>query len=209
MKVKKYNSFIESLARTDSNLPELNRSTELDDSDFLVMFSENCKNFSFDNPQLWRSKRKKYNLELFKPGARNADPLAFKSFFNDIEHNIDEYPVVRKNSLIGGTNRDICELLVGADMYVVIPFDNTEIVFCPIMDLWALSDDRSNHSNLLVNGVPISKDNFTKVIYDKNFKIPYKGRLTTKYGDTGCEFFISSPCLLLHESKIDWLKENI
>jgi hypothetical protein len=41
-------------------------------------------------------------LELFKPGARNADPLAFKSFFNDIEHNIDEYPVVRKNSLIGG-----------------------------------------------------------------------------------------------------------
>jgi hypothetical protein len=39
---------------------------------------------------------------------------------------------------IGGTNRDICELLVGADMYVVIPFDNTEIVFCPIMDLWAL-----------------------------------------------------------------------
>jgi hypothetical protein len=35
-------------------------------------------NFSFDNPQLWRSKKKKYNLELFKPGARNADPLALK-----------------------------------------------------------------------------------------------------------------------------------
>jgi hypothetical protein len=34
MKVKKYNSFVESLARTDSNLPELNRTTELDDSDF-------------------------------------------------------------------------------------------------------------------------------------------------------------------------------
>jgi hypothetical protein len=29
---------------------------------------------------------------------------------------------------------------------------------------------------LLVNGVPISKDNFTKVIYDKKFKIPYKGK---------------------------------
>jgi hypothetical protein len=35
-------------------------------------------------------------LELFKPGARNADPLAFKSFFNDIEHNIEEYPVVKE-----------------------------------------------------------------------------------------------------------------
>jgi hypothetical protein len=43
MKVKKV--FIESLARTDSNLPELNRTSELDDSDFLVMFSENCKIF--------------------------------------------------------------------------------------------------------------------------------------------------------------------
>jgi hypothetical protein len=73
--------------------------------DFLVMFSENCKNFSFDNPQLWRSKEK-YNLTI-SSGQRN-DPLAFlKSFFNDIEHNIDEYPV-RKNLLIGGTNRDIC-----------------------------------------------------------------------------------------------------
>jgi hypothetical protein len=74
------------------------------------------------------------------------------------------------------------------------------------MDLWALSDDRSNHSNLLVNGVP-SKDNFTKVIYDKKFKIPYKGKSNNMV--IQCEFFISSPCLLLHESKIDWLKENI
>jgi hypothetical protein len=108
MKVKKYNSFIESLARTDSNLPELNQNSELDDSDFLVMFSENCKNFHLIIHNYGGLKEKKYNLELF--GARNADPLAFKSFFNDIEHNIDEYPVVRKNSLIGGTNRDICEL---------------------------------------------------------------------------------------------------
>ena len=25
----------------------------------------------------------------------------------------------------------------------------------------------------------------------------------------GCEFFISSPCLLVHESKIDWLKKKL
>jgi hypothetical protein len=77
MKVKKYNSFIESLARTDSNLPELNRTTELDDSDFLVMFSENCKIFHLIIHN-YGGLKEKYNLELFKPGARNADPLAFK-----------------------------------------------------------------------------------------------------------------------------------
>jgi hypothetical protein len=211
MKVERYNSFVESLARTDSSLLKLKRTNELNGADFLEIFNDNCKNFSFDNPQLWRSKTKKYSLELFKPAPRNANPLAFKDFFDEIEGNINEYPVVRKNSLIGGTNRDMCKLLAGEDMYVVIPFDNTEIVFCPVMDLWALSDDKSNRtgSNMLVNGIPISKDNFTKVIYDKNFKIPYKGRLTKKYGDAGCEFFLSSPCLLLHESKIDWLKKNI
>jgi hypothetical protein len=66
------------------------------------MFSENCKIFHLIIHNYGGLKEKKYNLELFKPGARNADPLAFKVSLM-IEHNIDEYPVVRKNSLIGGT----------------------------------------------------------------------------------------------------------
>ena len=170
------------------------------------MLEENCKNFSFENTQLWRSKTKKYNFELFKPGPRNADPLAFKDFFNDIEHNIDEYPVVRKNSLIGGTDKEICKKLVCNDVYLVIPFDDSEIVFCPIMDMWAMGDDRRNLSgkNMLVGGKPISKDNFTKVSYTENFQYLDKGK-----GGHGCEFFISSPCLLVHEDKIEWLKKNL
>jgi hypothetical protein len=52
-------------------------------------------------------------------------------------------------------------------MYVVIPFDNTEIVFCPIMDLWALSDDRVITA-IASKWCSISKD-ITKVIYDKKF----------------------------------------
>lgn len=209
--IKSYYNFNEGLARTDTSMKYLNRTEELNDSEFLELFKNNCKNFSFNNPILWRSKSKKYNLELFKPAPRNADPLAFKQFFNDIEHNTDEYPVVRKNSLIGGTNKEICKMLVCDDIYLVIPFDDSEIVFCPIMDLWAMSDDRRNHSgnSMLVNGKPISKDNFKMVKYTKNFKIPYEGIINKTYGDTGCEFFISSPCLLVHESKINWLKENI
>lgn len=73
---------------------------------------------------------------------------------------------------------------------------------------WGLRDKEEDGQRLKnsekVNGKPISKDNFTKVSYTKNFKYLDKG----KY-DKGCEFFISSPCLLVHESKIDWLKENL
>jgi hypothetical protein len=206
MEIKKFDIFLEGLARTDSNLKELKRTKELNGSDFLEILNENCKNFSFDNTQLWRSKTKKYDLELFTPAPRNADPLAFKDFFNEIEKNIEEYPVVRKNSLIGGTDKEICKFLVGGDMYLVIPFDDSEIVFCPMMDMWAMSDNRKNLTgkNMLVNGRPISKDNFKKVSYTKNFQYLDKG-----WNNKGCEFFISSPCLLVHESKIDWLKKNM
>jgi hypothetical protein len=206
MEIKNFGIFLEGLARTDNSLKILKRTKELNGSDFLEILNENCKNFSFNNTQLWRSKAKKYNLELFTPAPRNADPLAFKDFFNEIEHNTDEYPVVRKNSLIGGTDKEICKFLVGGDMYLVIPFDDSEIVFSSIMDLWAMSDDRRNLTgkNMLVNGKPISKDNFVKVSYTKDFQYLDKGR-----NGKGCEFFTSSPCLLVHESKIDWLKKNL
>lgn len=206
MKILKYGSFSEGLARTDNSLPVLSRTKEINGADLLQMLEENCKNFSFENTQLWRSKTKKYNFELFKPGPRNADPLAFKDFFNDIEHNIDEYPVVRKNSLIGGTDKEICKKLVCNDVYLVIPFDDSEIVFCPIMDMWAMGDDRRNLSgkNMLVGGKPISKDNFTKVSYTESFQYLDRGK-----GGHGCEFFISSPCLLVHEDKIEWLKKEL
>jgi hypothetical protein len=42
------------------------------------MFSENCKIFHLIIHNYGGLKEKKYNLELFKPGARNADPLALK-----------------------------------------------------------------------------------------------------------------------------------
>lgn len=49
MVVKKYNNFLESLARHDSSIPFVKRTKELNGSDFLEIFNENCKNFSFDN----------------------------------------------------------------------------------------------------------------------------------------------------------------
>lgn len=213
--LKTYKTF-EGISISDSKIPKLERTKELSEEEFLKILHENCKNFSFSNDELWRSRTFKYQLELFTPSYRNAQPLAFPNFFNKIEKDPD-YPVNRKMSLIGWTNRDIVKWLVLESVYQVIPFDDSEIVFCPIVDLWAMDDDRIKKSEM-VNKQPVGKEHFIKVSYEKNFKVPFdelekisrdfklKGTRTRKHG---YEFFTSSPCLLIYESKLNWLRNNI
>jgi hypothetical protein len=210
--MKKFNLFLnESISASDSKLEVLKRTREISEEELLEILHNNCKNFSFSNDLLWRSRTKKYDLELFNPAPRNAHVLAFKDFFDEIELNTEEYPVVRKNSLIGGTDKEICRRLVGEDIYLVIPFDKSEIVFCPIVDLYGIRDKEDGRNSDKIGGKRVDKSNFIKVTYDSNFKIPLTelNMLTKANTKVGCEFFTSSPCLLVHESKIDWLKENI
>lgn len=209
--MKYLKSFKESIAGVDTNLERIERCKDLNEQEFLDLLRQNCKNFSFGNDLLWRGKNKgsKSDLQLFQPSPRNARPVAFPKFFNDIADD-PNFPVKRKNSLIGGTNLDTLKFLVEADMFLVIPYDNTEIVFCPIVDLWALSDDRTGRSEK-VGRKPISEDNFIMVNYTPNFKVPLKelSRLNKSNLRGGAEFFTSSPCLLVHESKVDWLRNSL
>jgi hypothetical protein len=97
---------------------------------------------------------------------------------------------------------------------MVIPFDESEIVFCPIIDLMGIQD--SPKLGKLKDGSPVTKNVFVKVSYTKDFKVPvteietirdrYKLRGSRV---TGYEFFTSSPCLLVYDDKINWLKDNI
>lgn len=211
--IKRFSKF-EGLSISDTNIPFIQRTKNLSEDELIEIFNMNCKNFSFSNDLLWRNKIKKYDFELFNPSPRNASPLAFPNFFNKIENDPD-YPVVRKNSLIGGTNKDVVKQLVGFENYLIIPFDNSELVFCPIVDLWAMDDDRRNKSEL-VNKEPIDMKHFVKTSYSKRFKIPV-GELESirsKYrlkgsSQHGYEFFTSSPCLMIHESKVNWFKSII
>ncbi len=203
------------LSVTDYNLPKLERSRDLSEEEFLDIFRTHCQNFSFDNDPLYRIKERKGDLQLFTPAPRNASPLAFPDFFNEIENDPD-YPVVRKKSLIGGTNLKILRNLVSdVPPYHVIPFDGSELVFCPVMDLWALADNRKVRKNQTIGGKKPSKENFIKVTYEKNFRSPSDelNKLPVSKGKTSrgeaYEFFTSSPCLLVHDSKINWFKENI
>lgn len=68
------------------------RVSSLLEEEFLDILRDKCKNFSFENDMLWRSKQSNTPLQLFKPEFRNRDMiLAFPDFFNKIE-NDDEYP---------------------------------------------------------------------------------------------------------------------
>jgi hypothetical protein len=211
--IKRFSTF-EGISVPDSKISNVQRTKQLSNEEFLKIINESCKNFSFKNDLLWRNKIKKYDLELFTPDYRNVIPLAFPNFFNKIEGDPD-YPVIRKKSLIGGTNKDIIKKLVGFDNYLVIPFDGSEIVFAPIADLWAMDDNRQQKSEL-VNEEPVSDKHFVKVSYTSGFKIPsnelelLRSKYKLKGGSKhGYEFFTSSPCLLVHESKVDWLKNNL
>lgn len=216
MRIKNWKLFTEAgLALTNFDLGEINRTKKLSEEEFLETFNNNCKNFSFSNDLLWRSKSKKFDLELFEPNYRNAKPLAFPDFFNKIENDPD-YPVIRKKSLIGGTNPKINKLLVGYDNYLVIPFDNSEVVFCPTMDLLAMASDRKMIGCSTVRGgEQVGPQHFIKVKYTQNFRIPreqldkIRNSLNIDYRgkDNGYEFFISSPCLMIHKDKIDWFNQ--
>jgi len=204
----------ELLAMTDLNLPRFERSRDISEEEFLDIFHTHCQNFSIDNDPLYRMKDRRGDLQIFTPMPRNAKPLAFPDFFNKIENNPD-YPVIRKNSLIGGTNLPVLKKLMG-DMppYHVIPFDGSELVFCPVMDLWALADDR-NAKKQLIGGKEPGMENFIKVTYERGFKIPSVelNKLANSKGQThmgeAYEFFTSSPCLLIHDSKMEWLRNNL
>ena len=209
--MKYLKSYKEGLAGIDTDLETIERCKDLNEEEFLDLLRKNCKNFSFNNDMLWRSKskRNKSDLQLFEPNSRNARPITFRNFFNSIEDD-PNFPVKRKNSLIGGTDFEKLKLLVGSDMFLVIPYDNSKIVFCPIIDLWVLSDNRRLKSEF-IDKKPVSEDNFVMVNYTPDFKIPLEELSKLKKANlfAGSEFFTSSPCLLLHESKINWLRNSI
>lgn len=132
---------------------------------------------------------------------------------------MDNYPVVRNHSLIGlGGGEDKMYKAAGMlgnnwgdpRQFIVIPFDNSKIVFSPVLDMELLIDmDADRSSTEIPHGA------FTMVDYSKNFKIPIdeitKKQSELKYvrggnkPEYGFEFFTSSPCLLVNYKLKDWL----
>jgi len=187
------------------------RTKGLNEEEFLEVFRENCKNFSFDNDMLWRNSNNFGDFGLFFQEARRGTigTYNYKDFFDDRK----DYIVPRYKSLIGSTTKEGAEAFASdTNTYIVIPFDGANIVFSCAPNLALLSKTKQEFSDRL----------FLLKQYDQNFKVPknelfdimssttmvaYKDITVGK--NLGFEYFTNANCLMIKEDKIGWLKSNI
>lgn len=194
----------------------MTRTKKISEEEFLNIFNNECKNFSFSNDQLWRKTNNKFGyFGQFVPYDRKETigVYKYKDFFDLRKDNNKDYPVQRNKSLIGSTTPDGAEYF-GSDskVFLVIPFDNSKIIFSFAPDLAMLVKYEDNFTD----------DMFIMLEYVKNFKVPESklvAKLTSskmsslenkiKERNLGFEFFTNSDCLLLSSDKVEWLKNKI
>ena len=203
MRILEFQEFIDRESKT--------RTRGLNEQEFLEVFRENCKNFSFDNDMLWRNSNNFGDFGLFFQEARRGTigSYNYKDFFDDRK----DYTVPRYKSLIGSTTKEGAETF-GSDVntYIVIPFDGANIVFSCTPDLAFLSKTNQEFLDSL----------FLLKQYDAGFKSPVSELFEimshttiSSYRDTfveknlGFEYFTNANCLMIKEEKIGWLKNNI
>ncbi len=189
------------------------RTKGLSEEEFLDILKKECSNFSFENDLLWRNTGDDFgDFGLYLESERKGTigKYDYHTFFDQRK----DYPVPRFKSLIGSTTSAGAELLGSeTSIYLVIPFNNSQLVFAPTPDMALLSKIGKNE---------YKDDMFIMVEYLENFKIPVdflnkemqKTGLTDRVSDSklkslGFEFFTNSSCLLLEVGKIQWLKNNI
>ena len=201
--ILEFQEFIDRESRT--------RTKGLNEEEFLEVFRENCKNFSFDNDMLWRNSNNFGDFGLFFEKDRNGTigTYNYKDFFDDRK----DYIVPRYKSLIGSTTKEGCEAFASTSTtYIVIPFDGANIVFSCSPDLALLSKTKQEFSDSL----------FLLKQYDAGFKAPVSELFDIMSNTTisslidtsikknlGFEYFTNANCLMIKEEKIGWLKNNI
>lgn len=188
------------------------RTKPLSEEEFLQLLKSECKNFSFSNDLLWRGTNDrfgKFGLYLEAERKQTIGNYNYKDFF-DMRR---EYPVPRYKSLIGSTEKNGAEYLSSqGSVYLVIPFDNVNIIFAgaPDLALWSKK------------GQTFTDDLFVMTEYEIDFKVPtdklwsifrssklkdFEGIITSK--NLGFEYFTNGNCLLLAEDKVEWLRSNL
>ena len=201
--ILEFQEFIDRESRT--------RTKGLNEEEFLEVFRENCKNFSFDNDMLWRNSNNFGDFGLFFEKDRNGTigTYNYKDFFDDRK----DYIVPRYKSLIGSTTKEGSEAFASTSTtYIVIPFDDANIVFSCSPDLALLSKMKQEFSDSL----------FLLKQYDAGFKAPVSELFDIMSNTTisslidtsikknlGFEYFTNANCLMIIEEKIGWLKSNI
>ena len=115
------------------------RTKPISDEEFIEILQKECKNYHPKNDPLLRYDYKDENdlpKGLFQPSTRSTKVITLKNFFDDIENDTENYPVVRKKSLIGAcgfkgelpSDKKKPYDSYGDKPFIVIPFDNSS--FC-------------------------------------------------------------------------------
>jgi hypothetical protein len=178
------------------------RTSPLSEEEFISSLKLNCSQFNFENDQLYRGCGDITNYAFYHEEARKgtyASGYPHHDFFNAR----NEYPVPRFKSLIGSTSLMAANFLgeMSTSVYLIIPFDNSKIIFCPTPDM--AMGVRSRKKD-----VTYTDEMFTMMEYSSNFHID-KQEIQKKMdllaqqtgrqisiGKAGVEFFTNADCLL-------------
>ena len=139
------------------------RTSPLSEEEFISSLKLNCSQFNFENDQLYRGCGDITNYAFYHEEARKATygtDYPYHVFFNSR----NEYPVPRFKSLIGSTSLMAANFLgeMSTSVYLIIPFDNSKIIFCPTPDM-AMGVRKKD--------VTYTDEMFTMMEYSSNFHI--------------------------------------
>lgn len=194
---------------------ESTRTQSLTEDEFINLLKTECSQFSITNDMLYRGCGNVGEYALYKQAERKGTyggDYNYHKFFNDRK----EYPVPRYKSTIGSTSITAASVFgqENTSVYLVIPYNNSKIIFCPTPDMAAGGNKKD---------VNYTDDMFTMLEYSDSFKIDYDkikngakllhnagGRKNDINDYTGVEFFTNSNCLLykLINSKGDTIKTD-
>lgn len=214
-----FNDFLKTIDFADLVTAETkSRSKPLTKEQFIKLFKENCKNFSFDNTQLYRGNILKADTDFFYidnteiRGHETRRGGDFKPYYQKADYNIrlkePEFKDLpdRNRAIIGSTHPKGAMITLGDvwgdsiqedRTFIIIPFDNIEIAVAPILDLQAIKR--------IIPGGEFKRSDFKLIRYNKGFKIP--GVNSKNTAADAKEIWTEGPCLLLRYKSLNWFKK--
>jgi len=216
-----YNDFIDTFDFSDLVTKETkSRSKPLTEEQFMKIFKENCKNFSFDNTQLYRGNILKADTDFFyidnsKIRGHSKDrPDDYVPHYQTVDYNVrlKEDPQFkdlpdRNRAIIGSTHPKGAMVTVGNILdeieedrtFIMIPFDNVDIAVAPMLDLQAIKRK--------IKGGKFKRSDFKLLKYTKAFKIP--GVNPNHETRNALEIWTEGPCLLVRYEGLKRFKKLI
>jgi len=211
--ILEFNSFIDKIELAYSET----RSKPLTEDEFIEIFNTNCKNFSFDNTQLYRGVILDKSSNFFYINPLNSSDRGHSAYSaeyikkTDYNIKLTEDPQFkdlpsRHKCLIGSTNIHAAMITVGSSlqnveddkMFIIIPFDNIEIAVAPVLDLIGFE-------NKIRPLKDMKRSDFKLLRYTNNFNIKHESSQISG----GKEIWTSGRCLLVRYTELEKLKKLI